>query len=139
MQGLKSLADGLNSTDSMVKNKNNENILITHIMRKIIALLIFSVLLCACEPLQVRQGRKVYKAYFNHVLKDPKSLVIHSEEYTLGENQYDVMWEIDYGARNSYGGMVREHIEFTTSGNFWIKIDPLYGGESYDARKLFNN
>ena len=38
-------------------------------------------------------------------------------------------WELDYGAKNSYGGMVREQVSFTTIGNS-IFID----GTSYDVR-----
>ena len=90
----------------------------------------------SCEPSQVRKGRKLYKAYFNYTLKDPNSLVIYSERYTLGNDKYEVKWDIDYGAKNSYGGMVRSSIKFTTTSYIWIRVDPLYGGDSYDGRKL---
>lgn len=38
-------------------------------------------------------------------------------------------WKLDYGAKNSYGSMVREQVSFTTIGNS-IFID----GASYDVK-----
>lgn len=105
-------------------------------MKKFLLLLLIPVLFCSCEPSQVRGGRKIYKAYFKHVLKDPSSLVIYRESYTLGDDEYEVNWELDYGAKNSYGGMVRSSIKFTTTSDIWIRVDPLYGGDSYSGREL---
>lgn len=99
-------------------------------MRKIVFILAFSLLFSACEPVVVRQGRVIYKAYFDYILKDPESLEIHKEEYTI-VNEREVEWKLDYSAKNSLGGRVREDIEFTTNGGFYIKLSPLYGGDSY--------
>ena len=94
------------------------------------------VLFTSCEPTAVREGRKIYKAYFNHILKDPSSLEVYSEKYTVEDNNFTVHWELDYGARNSYGGMVRDYIKFTTVGSRLIDIDDLYGGELYSWGEL---
>ena len=94
------------------------------------------LIVSSCEPENVRGGRRLYKAYFDYILKDPSSLVIYSEKYTVGEEKNSIVWELDYGARNSLGGMVREEIEFTTYGDYWIRLSPLYGGESYDVSEL---
>lgn len=104
-------------------------------MKKFILLLACGLLFASCEPLQVRQGRRVYKAYFNYTLKDPSSLVIYDEDYTLdGDSQ--VIWEINYGAKNSYGAMVRSEIKFSTISNYSIWIDKLYGGGHYTMSEL---
>lgn len=103
-------------------------------MKKTLILLAFVGILCSCEPSEVRQGRKIYEAYFNYILKDPNSLVIYNEHYTI-EEEVSVVWEIDYGAKNSYGGMVRDKIKFTTVANT-IFIDQLYGGGYYDMKTL---
>ena len=81
-------------------------------MKKLLTLLLFSLLFASCEPSQVVGGRKVYKKYFNYILRDPASLQIHKETYVL--DGHGVVWEIDYSARNGLGGMTRETIKFTT-------------------------
>ena len=98
--------------------------------------LLIPLFFCSCEPEAVRDGRKIYKSYFKYILKDPSSLVVYHEEYTLLEEDGKVKWEINYGAKNSYGGMVRNTIEFTTYYDRYIKIDPLYGGEWYNKNML---
>ena len=85
-------------------------------MKKLLTLLVFSLLFSACEPSVVVSGRHHYKAYFNYILNDPKSLEIHKEEYSL-DGEVTVNWTIDYSAKNKLGGRVRETIKFTTIGN----------------------
>ena len=104
-------------------------------MKRILTLLSVLLLFTSCEPSQVRKGRWIYKAYFKHTLKDPSSLVIYKENYTL-DGTCSVIWEIDYGAKNSYGAMVREDIKFTTIGNLFISIDDSYGGGDYSMGEL---
>lgn len=59
-------------------------------MKKILVLLAFIGILCSCEPSCVTSGRRIYKAYFNYILKDPESLEIHKEEYTImNENEVE--------------------------------------------------
>lgn len=89
-------------------------------MKKLL-LLILPMLLASCEPASVRQGRKVYEAYFHYILKDPESFVVYDEDYTM-EGKSTIKWELDYGGRNSFGGNVRETAEFTTCGDM-IFID----------------
>ena len=103
-------------------------------MKRILLALIIPILFCSCEPQAVLQGRKVYKAYFNHILKDPGSLEIYDEDYSV--NGHIVKWTVDYGARNSYGGNVRKTISFTTFGSETIMIDILYGGGIYEMKDL---
>lgn len=81
-------------------------------MKKIVLIVSALLLMAACEPSQVIGGRKVYKKYFNYILRDPASLQIHKETYIL--DGPSVVWEIDYSARNGLGGMARETIKFTT-------------------------
>ena len=83
-------------------------------MKKILLLMmaILLVSLSSCDE-SVSNGRRIYKAYFKHILKDPDSFTVYDEKYT----------------KNSYGGMVREQVSFTTIGNS-IFID----GTSYDVR-----
>ena len=61
------------------------------------------------------KGRKAYEDYFRSVLKDPESFKVYNEEYSADGGV--VEWKLDYGARNSFGGMVRKQVEFTTIGN----------------------
>ncbi len=81
-------------------------------MKKIL-LLAFILILCSCENRYVRDGRSMYKAYFDKVLKDPSSLKIYNESYTV--DGISVKWTIDYGAKNSFGAMNRKTIEFETN------------------------
>ena len=101
-------------------------------MRKIIALLTFAILICACEPTAVTTGRHAYKSYFKYILNDPKSLEIHSEDYTIEDN-VKVNWTVDYSAKNRLGGRVRKTVHFTTVGTF-IVVEDEDGRESYDTK-----
>ncbi len=74
--------------------------------------IVISAISCSFEAKSVTEGRELYKLYFKKVLKDPESLKIYDEKYVnLGDN---VLWTIDYGAKNSLGGMVRETIKIET-------------------------
>lgn len=100
-------------------------------MKKILLLMmaIIVVSLSSCDE-SVSNGRRIYKAYFKHILKDPDSFTVYDEKYTKEEgSEYTINWTLDYGAKNSYGGMVREQVSFTTAGNT-ILID----GTVYDVR-----
>lgn len=79
-------------------------------------LICMSLLATSCQQRCVREGRSLYKKYFNHVLQDPSSLKIYSEKYSIQSGGVSVDWDIDYGAKNSFGAMVRDRIEFTTIG-----------------------
>jgi uncharacterized lipoprotein NlpE involved in copper resistance len=97
-------------------------------MKKTVLLLFISILmfvLIGCDN-DVSSGRSAYKKYFRENLKDPASLVIH-EEIFKKEGGHTINWTVDIGAKNSFGGMVRETYEFTTIGGKLIKVN----GELY--------
>ena len=81
-------------------------------MKKFLFTILCIVTLCSCENKYVSSGRNLYELYFDKVLKDPSSFKVYNEKYTLDENGITVNWELDYGAKNSYGAMVREQVEF---------------------------
>lgn len=83
-------------------------------MKKVFILFVTVLLFISCENSSVSGGRKLYKAYFNEILKDPNSFVVYEESYTQDED-YIVNWRLDYGAKNSLGGMVRKTVSFTTT------------------------
>lgn len=89
-------------------------------MKRLLYLLLFLPLLFSCEPSSVREGRKVYKAYFKKKLIDPESFIVYGEKYEI-TNDVRVEWTLDYGAKNRGGGMNRHEIKFTTVGtSLWI-------------------
>lgn len=55
----------------------------------------------------------MYEAYFNKILKDPSSLKIYNESYTV--DGVSVKWIIDYGAKNSFGTMDRQTVKIETN------------------------
>lgn len=57
-------------------------------------------------------------------LKDPNSLEIYGSKLSTSE-KYGYIMEYDYGARNSFGGMVRDTYT-TTPGIFDSDIDKIY-------------
>ena len=83
---------------------------------KMLIMLAAAFLLCACEPQAVRNGRKLYKKYYQSTLEDPSSFKVYKETYTV-DGKYKVNWTIDYGAKNSFGGMVRKTDNIITVGN----------------------
>lgn len=93
-------------------------------MRKVFVFITIAFLLFACESSDVFNGRKTYKEYFQKTLKDPNSLIIYSESYE--ETYYGITWTLDVGAKNSYGGMIRNTYIIKTIGSqsvIWVKRD----------------
>lgn len=97
--------------------------------KKLLLSLLLLLILSSCEPSAVRDGRYAYEAYFHEVLKDPASFVVYNEQYEVDSTGVRVLWTLDYGAKNSFGGMKREKIEFTTIGKVLWAND-----RSYDYR-----
>ena len=88
-------------------------------MKKSILLILFlSVLLVSCEDSKVTNGRSLYKKYLNENLKDPESLKIYSESYENSPGH--VVFKVDVGAKNSYGGYVRKDYVFEVIGDLLI-------------------
>jgi hypothetical protein len=95
----------------------------------ILSIVLFSFFACNSEPSLVTSGRKSYQEYFNKILKDPNSLQIYDEKYVVDEENKKVTWTIDYGAKNSFGGMVRKTITFETGfAGTNLKVDGEYVG-----------
>lgn len=84
-----------------------------------IKILIFSLLVCmplaSCDD-SISRGRTAYMNYLNETLKDPESLKIY-KEVVLWSNDASAHFELDYGARNSFGGYVRTTEYFYTIGH----------------------
>lgn len=79
-------------------------------------------LLVGCEATSIKDGRKAYKKYFDKTLTDPKSLVIYEEKaYEWGDKE--AIFELDYGAKNRLGGMVRKAIKLKTLGDNLLIIE----------------
>lgn len=81
-------------------------------MKKLLFVLSLFFIACSSEPDVVKSGRNSYKQYFEKVLKDPSSLVIYNESYELTDDGTHVHFTVDYGAKNSFGGMERKTIHF---------------------------
>ena len=79
-------------------------------MKYILFIALLCLTLTSCEDKTVSKGRKMYELYFEQNLKDPDSFVVYEEAYEKVEGE--VKWHIEYGARNGFGGMVRESIDF---------------------------
>lgn len=91
-------------------------------------------ILSSCEQTSVKQGRDLYKAYFHKMLKDPNSFVVYDEKYEVSpDSKYKVEWTLDYGAKNGWGAMDREVVEFTTVGDNLISFKH---GRIYDKEDL---
>ena len=79
-------------------------------------LVLFFAFVYKPTPSQVDKGRDAYERYFNSSLRDPDSFVLYDESYT----EYDedsVVWEIEYGARNGFGGLNRSKVHIVTIGS----------------------
>ena len=62
--------------------------------------------------------------YFSKTLKDPSSLVIHNESYKIDESKKKVSRTVDYGAKNSFGGMERQTIHFESGfRGMFLKVE----------------
>lgn len=107
-------------------------------MRKLIILFLILQALISCDSRNVRDGRNAYKEYLSKTLKDPSSLIIHDETFSLpqGSEGLEVVFTVDYGAKNSYGAMSRETIVFRTIGNSIFEIN---GKRHYDELNIDND
>lgn len=92
-------------------------------MKRVIYLLMIICIsiLPSCDS-HVSQGRSAYKKYFNETLKDPSSFIVHSEKFTK-EGEYTVNWILDIGAKNSFGGYIREAYKIKTVGDKVVSIE----------------
>lgn len=75
------------------------------------------------------EGRIAYKEYFKETLKDPESLVIHSEE-VIKESDANATFVLNIGAKNSFGGMVRSTYTIETLGRRVLDV------KEYDIRTI---
>lgn len=82
--------------------------------------------LTSCQ-LNISQGRRNYKKFFHKIYKNPASLVVYDETYTVNKDG-SVDWVLDVGGENSYGGMVRRTWEINTSESF---VEAKSGVEKY--------
>lgn len=101
-------------------------------MKNTLFALIAILCLCSCEDNAVSRGRTAYKEYFNKTLKDPSSIVIHSEE-VIDIKETTATFVLDVGAKNSYGAMVRQTYTITTNGRSILKVS------EYNTRSLPKN
>lgn len=94
-------------------------------MRKVLLILFATAFLASCdkEPKNVSNGRELYQLYFQKTLRDPESLKIYSEKYSIGDDGIKVSWTIDYGAKNGFGAMDRATKEFMTIGDMLFVDD----------------
>jgi hypothetical protein len=67
----------------------------------------------------------VYIKYFSDLLSDPKSLVIYNEKI-LSNGALTTIFEVDYGAKNKVGGMVRNVRVFEIKEHKIHKVDGEY-------------
>ena len=95
-------------------------------------IIVISLIFYSCGPNLVSNGRTAYKEYFNKTLKDPASLVIHSEEI-IAQDEASVTFVLDVGAKNSFGGMVRQTYTIRTIGKDIVDVT------KYDIRILSQN
>lgn len=98
-------------------------------MKKILFALLCALIFVGCENENAVKGRKLYKAYYKKMLKDPSSFKVYKEEYKIDGGS--VRWTLDYGAKNGYGAMGRETESFTTTSDM-ISI----GGTHYFMEEL---
>lgn len=54
----------------------------------------------------VEKARAQYQSYYKKILKDPVSFKVFDEKVTV-KDEYIVTFIVDYGAKNSYGGLTR--------------------------------
>ena len=101
-------------------------------MKKVIVvILVAAAFLAGCESKTIRQHRKLYMEYFKEILNDPNSLIVY-EEKVLETGSVKTVFEVDYGAKNRMGGMVRgKHVFEVMNGEIY-KID----GEFYSIHML---
>ena len=109
------------------------------IVMKNVFLFLSLIIFTSCENASVSSGRHAYKKHFDEILKDPKSLVVHSEKYTK-EGEATVNWILDIGAKNSLGGYVRTKYSAKTVNSTLISINEyvpgITGGKKFVSPKI---
>lgn len=81
-------------------------------MKKILFIFTFLILLftsCSKESKQekeAREAREEIEFFLKSILSDPNSLEIYSLSESKDYGIYE--WEVDYSARNGFGGRIRE-------------------------------
>lgn len=75
-------------------------------MKKALFIPVLFFLFSSCND-----NKSAYIKYLKSNLKDPESLVIYKEEI-VDKKDKTVIVKVDYGAKNSYGGMERETYYF---------------------------
>ena len=70
----------------------------------------------------ISEGRNAYMLYFKNTLRDPNSLIIHSETVTGN------IFTVDYGAKNGFGAYDRKTCSFEIYGSYIMKIDGVFYG-----------
>ena len=104
-------------------------------MKKLFILLAVIFVTCiSCEQSNVRKGRNAYKEYFRENLKDPSSLVIHSERIVSNKNS-KVVFVVDVGAKNSFGGYVRNTYRIKTKYGIITSVSNDYGEDREDKEE----
>lgn len=98
-------------------------------------LILLSITFTSCEDTYVSSGRKLYVKYLKKSLKDPDSLKIYSEKYTK-DGTVKVLWEVDHGAKNSFGAMVRSTLKCETIGGSTIFVEEGARTNIYQAKDL---
>lgn len=93
-------------------------------MKNFILILITVFTLVGCEDSHVSKGRKLYKAYLHKHMKDASSLIIYNESYE--KDGYKIKWTVDFGGKNSFGGMNRETMKFETINGIIFTEDGAY-------------
>lgn len=73
---------------------------------QLLGLLFVCFSLISCD-----KNMSAVEKYLKDTLKDPESLVIYSES-SVFENAGVALLKVDYGAKNSFGGMVRKTYYF---------------------------
>ena len=101
-------------------------------MKKLMIILVIGLLFMSCEDSAISSGRKGYTEYLKENLKDPESLKIYNEEIQrIADNS--TIFIVDYGAKNSFGGYVRNKIKFEMVMGAIISVED--GSESESKPK----
>ena len=91
-------------------------------MKSIILCLVATLLLTSCKS-EIDKDREIIKDYYQTVLKDPASYQEHSLKLIEKKKEYNKIYELDYGAKNGFGGMVRERVKIEVLGEKVFSVD----------------
>lgn len=89
---------------------------------KYLILMTLCIVSISCENSDVRKGRKLYIEYIKEFLTDPESFKIYEEKILLKKPR-NIIFLVDYGAKNSLGGMVRMRKKIEILGEEIFKIN----------------